>query len=391
MSRYQNPDDDMLEIIRRIARRVANLEKANPLNYGTIDEGGLIVKSGGSISVYNNLDELNTFIGEGRVDFADSGVITGTIGEFEGEYYDNNANTWIADTLRGISLYRLGQGFPFFFVAHALTNNKLEALFGYDGKVFEHFGVKSESIFFRGRAAQDSVIQMQDDGDIHIEAAPLHSVFLQGGSVDISVTSDFDVDADGGISLTSSTGDVSLDPQGSGELRFFIGTTTNPANLNESGTNQVRVVTSARKYKEDIQDAEIDPADVLKMRPRTWLDKNDLTQWENDQQVRAIAKSNGEEAFIEGPVIPYPDRTIGFVAEEIAALPSMHIFVNYKDGQPEGLHYDRMAAAFVSVAKENYARVDALETKVTEQQKEIDALKAQVVKVIAALPKGLGL
>lgn len=391
MSRYQNPDDDVLNVVARLARRIANLEKANPLNYGTIDEGGLVIKNNGSIIVANALGEIETFIGEGRVDFADAGEVSGTIGEFIGEFFNNGIGDWVTATMRGISLYRPGLGNPYFSVARAVSSGFLECTFGYDGQAFEHWGVRSEFVHLRGGALINSdpsnaaVIQIQDDGDIFISAQALHSTFIQGGSVDINVTSDFDVDADNGISLTAPNGDISIDPQGIGDLKFFITTTTNPANLNQTG-NIVKLVSSARKYKADIQDAVIDPADVLKLRPRTWLDKGDLTKWENDQNARAIAKSNGELAFIETPEVPYPKRTIGFVAEEIDDLSSLRPFVEYKDGKPESLYYDRMFAAAVTTMQSNNKRIVELETITKGQQTQIDELKA-LVETLLKKPK----
>jgi hypothetical protein len=407
MSRYAQ-DDDLLGIVRRISRRVANLEKANLLNYGTIDEGGLIVKSGGSISVYNELDELNTFIGEGRVDFADAGEISGTIGEYIGQFYNNAIDQWVTATMRGFALFRPGQGNPYFTVAQAIGSGLLECTFGYDGQEFEHFGIKSQGIFLRGANAQDSSFQLQDDGDVsihggegalfHMESGPtnglgeraniqiqsdgdiwigalaLHTTWMRGGSVDIAVTSDFDVDANS----------ISLDPVG--DLSFFIGTTTNPANMNMT-SNNVRQVSSARKYKSDIQDAIIEPEDVLKLRPRTWIDKGDLTRYENYKAARSLAKSNGEEEFLGLPIAP-PDRTIGFVAEEVAEHPSLRVFVQYnEDGEPESLYYDRMSAAFVKLAQENSKRIATLEAEKTELKKRLDTMESLFAKRLDNLEK----
>lgn len=400
MSRY-NSDDDVLIILQRIARRVANLEKANPLNYGTIDTGGLIIKNagqlliegggkldvadGGAISVYDALNQLNTFIGEGRVDFADNGFVTGTIGEFDGEYFNIATDNWVDSIMRGMSLHRSGVGNPFFTVAQALSGGALECAFGYDGIPFTHWGVKSKAVFMTGGVDQLSKIQMQDDGDIFIGADDIfRTLWLEGYEVDITATGRVDIDAVGEIQIDCG-GNISIDPDG--ELQFFITTTTNPANLNQS-SNNVRIVSSARKYKEDIQDVEIDPADVLKMRPRTWLDKGDLARYERYQQVKAIAKSNGEEEFFDEEEVPYPKRTIGFVAEEIDELPSLRPLVQYNDdGEPESLYYDRMAAVFVGVAKRNYQRVDALEKEVAEHKKLIADLTARIV-ALEKKPKG---
>jgi hypothetical protein len=101
--------------------------------------------------------------------------------------------------------------------------------------------------------------------------------------------------------------------------------------------------TSSRRRKVDIEDAEVDPAAVLKMRPRTFRDKG---QVDNDPDTTT--------------------RFIGFIAEELHDL-GLTDFVDYDDeGRPDAISYDRLTAAIIPVLKDLNARVAALEAKAAE-------------------------
>lgn len=159
------------------------------------------------------------------------------------------------------------------------------------------------------------------------------------------------LDLQAGAVLIDATGDIDLDPDG--DLRFFISTTTNPANLNQT-SNNVRVVSSGRKYKADIQDAVVDSADVLSLRPRTWIDRGELERDPN-----------------------YTKRTPGFIAEELDEHESLRQFVVYNDeGEPDSIHYDRLLVAVIPVVKEQRAEIDALKSTVASLAERLDALEA---------------
>lgn len=140
-------------------------------------------------------------------------------------------------------------------------------------------------------------------------------------------------------------------------------TTSNSANLSvDAGTGAVARSTSARKYKQDIADHDIDPLAVLKMRVRTWRDRAEVKDDDTCQR-----------------------RYIGFIAEELHDL-GLTEFVEYdEDGNPDAIAYDRIPVALLIAlrwvakqVKDERARTDALEAKVATQQKQIDDLAAAV-------------
>lgn len=93
---------------------------------------------------------------------------------------------------------------------------------------------------------------------------------------------------------------------------------------------------SSRRYKREIESWAPDPAEVLAMRPVTYLDAEDE----------------------ESPVYP------GFIAEEVAEHPSLAPLVRLgSEGEPDGLHYDRFAAAYHTVLCDMDRRLRDLEEK----------------------------
>lgn len=144
----------------------------------------------------------------------------------------------------------------------------------------------------------------------------------------------FRVDAtDGAAIITSSTGVV----------RLPYSSTGSAANTRILLDGTIQMVVSSRRYKDDIEDAVIDPREVLQLRPRTWVDKG--------------LKERSEP----GADIP---RNVGFIAEELDELPSMRQFVDYAnvDGEtvPDAIQYDRIAVGQQVLLRAQQEQIDAL-------------------------------
>lgn len=137
------------------------------------------------------------------------------------------------------------------------------------------------------------------------------------------------------------------------QLRLYqLPTTGAAANVRletATGTPVLQFVTSSRRYKTDIQDAAIDPLEVLKLRPRVWRDKGEV---ERDGDA---ARTN-----------------IGFIAEEVDELESLRHVVDYNgDGDPDALQYERIPAGLVVLAQ--------------HQAQQIADLKRQNADILARL------
>jgi hypothetical protein len=73
-----------------------------------------------------------------------------------------------------------------------------------------------------------------------------------------------------------------------GNIRLYgMPTTGSAANLRfDSGTAVLQWVTSSRRYKSKIASAKVDPAEVLKLRGRTWVDKGTVERLEEAGEDR---------------------------------------------------------------------------------------------------------
>lgn len=144
-----------------------------------------------------------------------------------------------------------------------------------------------------------------------------------------------------GTTLLDSTGDLSLNPATAAVLIAHITTGASANAVLDATTNRLSRSTSSRKYKQDVEDHDIDPAAVLKMRPRTWRDRLEV---EDDPDCGR--------------------RYIGFIAEELHDL-GLCEFVEYDPaGKPDAIAYDRLSVALLVLAKTEHARVNALEDAV---------------------------
>lgn len=120
------------------------------------------------------------------------------------------------------------------------------------------------------------------------------------------------------------------------------------ANVRMLFDGTIQMVTSSLRYKQDVEDAVIDTADVLALQGRTWRQRADVEADPDTTQ-----------------------RNIGFIAEELDALPTTRQFVVYDEqGRPDSIQYDRITVALLKVAKEQAAQISALTAR-------LDALEAR--------------
>ncbi|WP_432006297.1 tail fiber domain-containing protein [Streptomyces parvus] len=97
--------------------------------------------------------------------------------------------------------------------------------------------------------------------------------------------------------------------------------------------------TSSIKFKENVRDYDIDPDDVLSLRPVIYDRKDQL---EEDGSVKVGRKNE-----------------VGFIAEEVEAS-GLDWMVNYLDGEVDGLRYDLLGVALVPVVQRQEAQIKSL-------------------------------
>lgn len=100
--------------------------------------------------------------------------------------------------------------------------------------------------------------------------------------------------------------------------------------------------TSSIKFKENVRDYEVNPDDVLKLRPVVYDRKDTVNE---DGSVKEGRK--GE---------------VGLIAEEVEAA-GLDWMVNYLDGEVDGLRYDLLGVALVPVVQRQAQQISELEAR----------------------------
>lgn len=278
---YQT-SDDIVAYIKKLEERIGVLEKCNPLNNGTIDEGGLLVKGGGRVTTIDGTTGAQTQFGQGQLAI------------------------W-QDVINRPNAYGL------IYCDPSSSNN-----------------------LFRIFPPHDSGTGLEN------------SVTLQGRGP--TSAGNFWVYTDGSLNLNGVTGtsitDASNITLNAPELRIYsLPTDSTPdytLGLNTTGGIPVMVlVTSSKRYKQDIETAALDLDAVLNIRPVTFHDIADV------QKLGADAPVN-----------------FGVIAEELHALGLGDLLVTYKDGVPDAVKYDRIAVALIPIIKHQAAQIAELTKRV---------------------------
>ena len=131
--------------------------------------------------------------------------------------------------------------------------------------------------------------------------------------------------------LVRNDGGIFTGADGGSPLNFTGGS----ANVHIDSNARLRVVSSSKRYKEDIKNALWGLAEVLKLRPVTFKYK---TQGEDEKDKKYA----------------------GFTAEEVHDL-GLTDFVDYRNNRPESINYPNMVALMAKAIQELNAKVAKLE------------------------------
>lgn len=178
---------------------------------------------------------------------------------------------------------------------------------------------------------QGNTVFLQSDANTYVSVDPAGINLQSGGPTYVNVgNSTFRANssnlvylhAGGQLQLDSDLGEVFITHD---NVRSDVG-----ANVHWSLNGLLQRVTSAARYKTGVADADLDPAAVLALRPRTWTDRD----------------SGG--------------AGVGLIAEEVAEA-GLSRFVTYTDdGAADSVTYDRLPVALVALAKRQQNRIDEL-------------------------------
>ena len=101
--------------------------------------------------------------------------------------------------------------------------------------------------------------------------------------------------------------------------------------------------TSSARFKEDIETLDYEPADILQLRP-----------------VSFRYKENHLEPGADRPV------ELGLIAEEVAALGFEELIFRDKNGQPDGIAYEKLAVPLLKLVQHQQTQLDALAARLDQ-------------------------
>ena len=157
--------------------------------------------------------------------------------------------------------------------------------------------------------------------------------------------------------------------------------------MNVTAGGWIQKNSSARKYKILERPLTVDYPDLtdrlLSLVAKTWFDRASADRWAEIEDLKAKYGDDFDRdkaGFIPDALVRYP----GLVAEDLIEA-GLNLFVIFgPDGEPESIHYDRLAAALIPVLQQVVAEVKELRSLVTSQGDRIDALGARVTALEAA-------
>lgn len=329
----------------------------------------------GYSSFFDALGALTVQIGANKARFFNNGFATAVLGQFDGRYYDADAAAWIADTVRGLGLFRDGDEFPFFSAGHAEGANRLDVTAGFNqgpNERLQSFQIDAHHTTLHGGDDPDAQgrLSMQPTGEVILEA---------DGST---------------LYLGFSTSNVTLSVGGAGGFTAFnLGTHATPANLSRGGDASIRVVSSALKYKADIQPLVVDRDELFSMAAISYLDKGEKEAYERQLAEGVDEPLFGSEAerdsWVEAgspmPELKPPTRYPGFIADEWAKCKTLRQFVRFEDDEVEGFHYDRVGPVLLEIAKDQQSQIKDLQTIALAHEHRIEQLEAESAELKARL------
>jgi hypothetical protein len=113
-----------------------------------------------------------------------------------------------------------------------------------------------------------------------------------------------------------------------------------------SSGNTLGTSTSSRRFKEDMSALPYSPADILKMNPILFRYRADHVEPDADRPME-----------------------VGLIAEELDELGFEELIFRGKEGQPDGIAYEKIAVALLKVCQDQQTQLDALSAR-------LDALEA---------------
>lgn len=118
---------------------------------------------------------------------------------------------------------------------------------------------------------------------------------------------------------------------------------------------------SSARFKQDIETAACGLADVLKLEPRQFRWRSEVTALEDAHASRVLEDDGGTPDDTDTPQAPLD---YGLIAEE-ADTAGLSWLVRYgTDGRPDGILYERLPIALLDIARKQQDRITVLEAQI---------------------------
>lgn len=147
--------------------------------------------------------------------------------------------------------------------------------------------------------------------------------------------------------LTYINNNIWIKPSSSGSAANAVYSTADA-----NGYRRLNFNSSIRAIKRNIEDPVISVEDVLKLRPRRWFDKGEMEDVGLDPDT-----ATPDECLAAGL-----DWIPGFVAEEVEEI-GLSLFCRYEKGELQGINYDRMSAALLTVIQKQAEQLASIEER----------------------------
>lgn len=131
-------------------------------------------------------------------------------------------------------------------------------------------------------------------------------------------------------------------------------------NLNTGTSNRMRLVTSSRRFKENIHDADIDLEAALRLRPRVFQRNDEIDEEASEEAGETVYRS------LDDPDLPWH---VGFIAEEALEL-GFDGWITYDaEGQVIGFDYMNWVVTLHALAQKQQGQINDLEARLARLEK----------------------
>lgn len=302
--------------VKDLERRIRTMETAPRLPNSSIGTGGLIVEDGGDLIIR---DGGNILIEDGGDILLNNGGQIVAVEEDGGTVRVANGTLYFKfDSSENYGTVRAGLDLTG-------TRSALWMRPPWSGVT------EGENVFILEGSAPESVgnAWLQTAGELTLGSGS-HQWVNSGGT--------WILEANQGVWVESVTSDVQI-ISGSNNVYISHITSSTTANASLLSSGLLRRNSSARKYKQDIEDFSMSPEPIYNMRPRSWRDR--LEVLENPDTTK---------------------RYVGFIAEEFLEI-GMDDFVTYDDvtGEIDAIPYANLSTALIFAIKDLNERLQQLE------------------------------